>query len=83
MLQADKSAFKAKKIGAEVRYKIGATSHKYLPLLDGYIKQANGEPGALVEFWNEEPSEDFTSVQANLASSVKPAVWSTPTKSTT
>ncbi|KAL1659725.1 glycoside hydrolase family 3 protein [Schizophyllum commune] len=73
----------AKKIGAEVRYKIGATSHKYLPLLDGYIKQANGEPGALVEFWNEEPSEDFTSVQANLASSVKPAVWSTPTKSTT
>ncbi|KAL1708539.1 glycoside hydrolase family 3 protein, partial [Schizophyllum commune] len=73
----------AKKIGAEVRYKIGATSHKYLPWLDGYIKQANGEPGALVEFWNEEPSEDFTSVQANLASSVKPAVWSTPTKSTT
>ncbi|KAI5894000.1 glycoside hydrolase family 3 protein [Schizophyllum commune H4-8] len=73
----------AKKIGAEVRYKIGATSHKYLPLLDGYIKQANGEPGALVEFWNEEPSEDFTSVQANLSSSMKPAVWSTPTKSTT
>ncbi|KAL1680722.1 glycoside hydrolase family 3 protein [Schizophyllum commune] len=73
----------AKKIGAEVRYKIGATSHKYLPLLDGYIKQANGEPGALVEFWNEEPSEDFTSVQANLSGSVKPAVWSTPTKSTT
>ncbi|TRM68227.1 glycoside hydrolase family 3 protein [Schizophyllum amplum] len=72
----------AKKVGAEVKYHIGATSHKYLPLLDEHIKQADGEAGALIEFWNEEPAGDFISTQPDFSAGLKPCVWSTPTKST-
>ena len=69
----------AKEIGAEVRYALGATSHKYLPLLDPYIFQADGRPGALVEFWNQAPSSDYTSTSPNFGSLLPPAEWSTPT----
>lgn len=71
----------AKDIGAEITYGIGATSHKYLPLFDPYIQLADGKPGALVEFWNESPEENFLSADANLQNAVKPAVWSTTTTS--
>ncbi|KAI0048714.1 glycoside hydrolase family 3 protein [Auriscalpium vulgare] len=59
----------------EVAYTVGATTHKYLPLLDGYLKHG-GEDGALVEFWNEEPVAGW---EGNLKDGA-PAVWSTPTR---
>ena len=70
----------AEEIGAEVRYGIGATSHKYLPLLDPYIKLDDGRPGALVEFWNESPAENFLNIGADVGKPVKQCVWSTPTR---
>ncbi|KDR84011.1 hypothetical protein GALMADRAFT_236587 [Galerina marginata CBS 339.88] len=70
----------AKDVGAEVKYILGATSHKYLPLLDPYLRQANGDFGALVEFWNEAPSQDFIGTSPNFGKSLLPlAAWSTPT----
>ena len=72
----------AKEIGAEVKYGIGATSHKFLPLLDSYITQENGKPGALVEFWNENPTEDFMKIDADVTTPLKECVWSTPTRGT-
>ncbi|KAF8914231.1 glycoside hydrolase family 3 protein [Gymnopilus junonius] len=69
----------AKEVNAEVKYALGATSHKYLPLLDPYIFQADGKPGALIEFWNEPPSSDYTSTAPDFGKPLQPAVWSTPT----
>ncbi|TFK43781.1 glycoside hydrolase family 3 protein [Crucibulum laeve] len=72
----------AQTLGAEVNYAVGAATHKYLPLLDPYISQAGGKAGALVEFWNEAPSEDFISVSPNFGALLKSITWSTPTLST-
>ena len=73
----------AKEIGAEVTYGIGATSHKFLPLLDPYIiRQEDGQPGALIEFWNESPGEDFLKTDADVSKPLKQCVWSTPTLGT-
>ncbi|KAI0057601.1 glycoside hydrolase family 3 protein [Artomyces pyxidatus] len=65
----------ARELGAELTYTVGATSHKYLPLLNGYIHYAGGK-GALVEFWNAEPVEGWTT---SLIGGPEPA-WSTPTR---
>ncbi|KAJ3574795.1 hypothetical protein NP233_g1525 [Leucocoprinus birnbaumii] len=72
----------AKEIGAEVSYTIGATTHKYLHLLNPLIKLGDGQPGALIEFWNEVPATDFMSTTPNFSQSLAGAVWSTTTKST-
>ncbi|KAK0243159.1 glycoside hydrolase family 3 protein [Armillaria nabsnona] len=69
----------AKAMNVPVSYTIGATSHKVLPLLDASIKQQDGTPGALLEFWNEPPSSDFMSLQADLSSTLKESVWDTRT----
>ncbi|KAK0461743.1 glycoside hydrolase family 3 protein [Desarmillaria tabescens] len=69
----------AKAVNAQVNYTVGATSHKLLPLLDASIKQQDGTPGALLEFWNEPPTPDFISPQADLNSSLKQPVWDTKT----
>jgi beta-glucosidase len=69
----------AKEIGAEVTYGIGATSHKFLPLLDPYIKQEDGQPGALIEFWNDSPGESFLKTDADVGKPVQQCVWSTRT----
>ncbi|KAJ7498630.1 glycoside hydrolase family 3 protein [Mycena latifolia] len=69
----------AKEIGAQVKYAIGAASHKFLPLLDPYIQQRGGSPGALVEFWNDAPSHDFLSTDADLSARLSSSSWSTPT----
>ncbi|KAA1473453.1 glycoside hydrolase family 3 protein [Dentipellis sp. KUC8613] len=69
----------AKEIGAEVQYTVGAMTHKYLPVLDGYIHyegpEGKGE-GAFLEFWNEEPAKAWL---ASLVLGEKP-VWTTPTR---
>ncbi|ETW83697.1 glycoside hydrolase family 3 protein [Heterobasidion irregulare TC 32-1] len=65
----------AKELGAEVRYTVGATSHKYLPVLDGYMKYEGGN-GALVEFWNYEPLDGWV----NQLKDGEKCVWSTPTR---
>ncbi|KXN92304.1 putative beta-glucosidase I [Leucoagaricus sp. SymC.cos] len=72
----------AKEIGAEVVYTIGATTHKYLHLLNPHIKLANGNPGALIEFWNDKPISDFMNVGHNFSASLAPPTWSTTTRST-
>ncbi len=69
----------AKAINVPVSYTVGATSHKVLPLLDASIKQQDGTPGAFLEFWNEPPSSDFMSLQADLSSTLKESVWDTRT----
>jgi beta-glucosidase len=69
----------AKEIGAKVTYGIGASSHKFLPLLDPYMRQKDGQPGALIEFWNESPEETFLNVDADIGKPLKQCVWSTPT----
>lgn len=73
----------AEAIGADVEYSVGAFSHKYLPLLDAYIHQNEvHKPGALVEFWNEAPSNDFLSPKPDFRQGLKDCAWSTPTRST-
>jgi beta-glucosidase len=72
----------AKEIGAEVVYGVGVSSHKYLPLLVPYITRANGEPGALLEFWNELPSSTFLHTKPDWRESIKECDWSTTTLGT-
>ncbi|KAJ6539657.1 glycoside hydrolase family 3 protein [Mycena capillaripes] len=72
----------AKEIGAEIKYAVGAASHKYLPLLDPYIQQKAGAAGALIEFWNQKPSEDFLKLEPDLGAKLKKCDWSTPTLGT-
>lgn len=69
-------------LGGSVTYTIGATSHKYLPLLNSYVQQPNGQPGILIEFWNEAPSADYTSTTPDFSTPLKPAVWLTSTSDT-
>ncbi|KAG7447564.1 glycoside hydrolase family 3 protein [Guyanagaster necrorhizus] len=76
-LQGITEAVKA--INSQVNYAVGATSHKFLPLLDALIKQQDGTSRALLEFWNEPPSSDFISPHADLSLSPKQSVWDTKT----
>jgi beta-glucosidase len=71
----------AKEIGADVQYTIGATSHKMLPLAEPYVSHSD-ESGGVIEFWNEKPSKDFLSTEADVGKSLKESIWSTKTKST-
>lgn len=72
----------ANEIGAEVTYHIGTPSHNTLPLLDGSIRQGNGEPGAYMQFWNESPSEAFLSTSPDLHAKISEPAWDVPTHST-
>ncbi|TFK64048.1 glycoside hydrolase family 3 protein [Pluteus cervinus] len=71
----------AKEIGAKVKYTPGAYTTKYHPLLDPYIRQLDGTPGALMEFWNDSPTSDFLTLQPNFEKPVAGCAWSTPTSS--
>ena len=72
----------AQELGAEVAYHIGVTnsSYKYLPLIDDLVKFGD-KPGALVEFWNKSPLDDFLKRDADLTAERPEPVWSTPTRS--
>ena len=72
----------AKQIGAEVRYTIGATSHKYLPLLEPLIFAGEGKPGGTLEFWNSEPTKGFAAPKADLKEKLEEGIWSCHTTST-
>ncbi|KAK6980731.1 putative beta-glucosidase I [Favolaschia claudopus] len=73
----------AAQVGAKVKYTIGAASHRYLPLLDTYIKQLNrNTPGATLEFWNDPPSRDFLLPEANIEAPLSKCKWSTETLGT-
>ncbi|KAI0321982.1 glycoside hydrolase family 3 protein [Amylostereum chailletii] len=67
----------ARESGAKVSYTVGAHTHRFLPLLDGYITRAGGENGALLEFWNESPTEAWL----ESLEDGKNSAWSTPTHS--
>ncbi|KAG6861560.1 hypothetical protein C0995_014856 [Termitomyces sp. Mi166 len=71
-----------KELGGSVTYTIGATSHRYLPLLNPFVQQPNGQPGLFIEFWNESPSADYTSTTPDFSAPLKPEVWSVPTSET-
>ncbi|EIN10508.1 glycoside hydrolase family 3 protein [Punctularia strigosozonata HHB-11173 SS5] len=72
----------AKEFGAEVKFATGALTMRYLPLLDGYMHLPGSESlGALMEFWNETPSDDFLNLNPNLTQSLPTCAWSTPTQS--
>lgn len=70
----------AQEIGADVKWALGTTTHKYIPLLHQYLVH-DGKQGANIDFWNELPSQDFISTSADLSTSLPPPVWSTTTKS--
>lgn len=63
----------AKQLGdeVEVTFALGALTHRYLPVVDLLISQ---EGGALVEFWNESPTDDWTSVSVDLGREFKESV---------
>ncbi|KAF9485175.1 glycoside hydrolase family 3 protein [Pholiota conissans] len=69
----------ARAIGADVEYAIGTPSHKYLPGLQQYIWQVDGQPGALMEFWNEAPTPNFISTSNDFGTPLPRPIWSTPT----
>jgi beta-glucosidase len=71
----------AQEIGAQVSYSVGAAVFKYPKLLDPHITLSDGSPGALMEFWNEPPSDDYINVQPDFQQKLKPPVWTTSTKS--
>lgn len=70
----------AKEFGGDVKYTLGTTGYKYLPLLDLLVKHGD-KAGALVEFWNEEPSTDFVSPRPNFQTQLSKCAWSTGTRS--
>ncbi|KAF8663458.1 hypothetical protein AX16_001028 [Volvariella volvacea WC 439] len=72
----------AKEMGVDVQYTIGATSHKYLPLLDPHIFTDKNQRGALIEFWNDAPSADFMSLAPDLNAPLAEITWSTNTRGT-
>lgn len=67
----------AKEHGIEVEWAIGANTYKYPPLLDPHITRADGSAGALMEFWNEKPAEDYLSKSPK--EELKPSIWSSTT----
>jgi len=71
----------AKESDAEVKYAVGAMTHKFHPLLDPYIQDRNGQPGADLEFWNEAPLADFINISPDFSKELPPPVWNTSTLS--
>ncbi|KAF7355581.1 Beta-glucosidase [Mycena sanguinolenta] len=70
----------ANEIGAEVKYTIGAVTHTFLPLLDPCLQQkSGGDAGAVLEFWNQKPSENFLQLDANVNTKLEECNWSTTT----
>ncbi|KAF8897825.1 glycosyl hydrolase family 3 C-terminal domain-containing protein [Infundibulicybe gibba] len=72
----------AEKSGINVRYSIRATLHRYPPPPDPLVQQKDGQPGALIEFWNEVPTPDFMSTNPDFSMKIGPCAWSTSTRST-
>lgn len=68
----------AQEIGAEVTYSVGVYSYKWLPEIDRLMSY-NAKPGALFEFWNDIPAEDFLSTSADVVSQLPPCTWKTLT----
>ena len=68
--------------GVEVTYRIGvtSTSYKFLPLIDDFMKLGD-KPGALVEFRNKCPLDDFLKKDADLTARRPDPLWQTPTRS--
>lgn len=67
-------------LGAEVKYALGAASHKFLPLMNPYMRLEGGQNGALIEFWNAAPSPDFASPSPDFATPLSSPTWATPTR---
>ncbi|KAA1473452.1 hypothetical protein DENSPDRAFT_851627 [Dentipellis sp. KUC8613] len=68
-----------KDAGFAVEYATGAMTFRYLPVLDGAIQFKDGDTkrdGALLEFWNHEPAENWLT---SLVDGGIP-VWSTATR---
>ncbi|KAJ4479221.1 glycoside hydrolase family 3 protein [Lentinula aciculospora] len=71
----------AKELGLNVKFTLGATTHKLNPLLDPYISLLDGSgKGALLEFWNESPANGFATANSNLKDDLEPPVWSCTTE---
>lgn len=71
----------AKELGMAVKHAVGATTHKYVPLIDGYMSLPDGSGnGALIEFWNESPADNFATAEVSLTDHLKPCAWSCTTK---
>ncbi|TFY70236.1 hypothetical protein EVG20_g2781 [Dentipellis fragilis] len=69
----------AKDAGFAVEYATGATTFRYLPVLDGAIQFKHGDTkgdGALLEFWNHEPVENWLTSLVNGGT----PVWSMTTR---
>lgn len=45
----------AGKRGIGVKYAPGCYGHRYLPMLDGWMKTADGQPGWTARFYNDDP----------------------------
>lgn len=69
----------AEERGITVKYSLGTSSYKCLPTVGKSSHQPDGNPGILLEFWNEPPSSDFLSPEANLNSSLEVPSWTTST----
>ena len=71
----------AEEFGVEVTYRIGvtSTSYKFLPLIDDFMKLGD-KPGALVEFRNKCPLDDFLKKDADLTARRPDPLWQTPTR---
>ncbi|GAA5891753.1 hypothetical protein JCM6882_006195 [Rhodosporidiobolus microsporus] len=52
----------AEKNGFEVDYKPGCYGHRYLPMLDGWIKTKEGDSGWTASFFNDDPQSGATPV---------------------
>ncbi|KAJ3859671.1 hypothetical protein EV359DRAFT_86153 [Lentinula novae-zelandiae] len=63
----------AEKLGLDVKFALGTTTHKLNPLLDPYITLPDGTgTGALLEFWNEIPANGFATANSKLTDDLKP-----------
>ncbi|KAK7470377.1 hypothetical protein VKT23_001804 [Stygiomarasmius scandens] len=81
-LEGIRSWLKEAGSSTEVNYTIGATSHKYLPLLSSLTFQDDGSVGGVLEFWNEKPAKDFMDPNADLNAPTKESAWSCTSKVT-
>ena len=66
-------------VGADVKYALGTTSHKFLPLVNPYMRLEGGQNGALIEFWNAAPSSDFVSSSPDFTTPLLNPTWTTRT----
>ncbi|KAJ3776727.1 glycoside hydrolase family 3 protein [Lentinula raphanica] len=74
----------AKELGLDVKFTLGATTHKLNPLLDPSITlpDSGSEKGALLEFWNKSPINGFATAKSQLSENdnLAPCDWSCTTK---